>query len=186
MITVLAGGDSFIWGSELSDHKHGGPDGYSKQTFPALLADNYLCAAYPGIGNKEIAARVREILVWARVDIVIVCWTWPGRDNELDSDRHIEGLQDHLEYYHIPYIFTCADNCVITGDLDYENWFMFPPGTGADQTESPRGFYQWAVENKYACGTQHHPLGQAHQDAANLMKEQFNELVKNSLEQNQT
>jgi hypothetical protein len=91
-----------------------------------------------------------------------------------------------LEYYHIPYIFTCADNCVITGDLDYENWFMFPPGTGADQTESPRGFYQWAVENKYTCGTQHHPLDQAHQDAANLMKEKFNELVKNSLEQNQT
>jgi hypothetical protein len=186
MTTVLAGGDSFIWGSELSDHKHGGEDGYSKKTFPALLATNYLCAAYPGIGNREIAARVREMLVWTRPSIVVVCWTWPGRDDALDSDWHIEGLQDHLEYYHIPFIFTCADNCVVTGKLDYTNWYMFPQGVGVDQTESPRGFYQWAVENKYTCGIQHHPLDQAHQDAANLMKEQFNELVKNSLEQNQT
>jgi hypothetical protein len=184
MTTVLAGGDSFIWGSELADHKHGGPFGYSNKTFPALLADSYLCAAYPGIGNRDIAARVREMLIWAKVDIVIVCWTWPSRDNTLDSDFHIKNLQEHLQYHSIPYMFTCADNCVVTGKLDYENWYMFPPGVGADQTESPRGFYQWAVENKYTCGTQHHPLDQAHQDAANLMKEQFNELVKNSLEQN--
>ena len=73
MTTVLAGGDSFVWGSELSDHKHGGPFGYSKKTFPALLADNYLCAAYPGIGNKDIALRVQEMLVWSKPDIVIVC-----------------------------------------------------------------------------------------------------------------
>jgi hypothetical protein len=184
MTTVLAGGDSFVWGSELSDHKHGGLDGYSHKTFPALLADSYLCSAYPGIGNKEIALRVREMLVWSKPDIVIVCWTWPGRDHALSSDQHIESLQYHLEYYHIPFMFTCADNCVITGDLDYTNWFMFPSGQGAAQTESPRGFYQWAVENKYECGRENHPLDQAHQDAANLMKEKFNELVKNSLEQN--
>jgi hypothetical protein len=185
MTTVLAGGDSFVWGSELSDHKHGGPFGYSKKTFPALLADNYLCAAYPGIGNKDIALRVQEMLVWSKPDIVIVCWTWPGRDGELDSSYHINGLHDHLEYYNIPYIFTCADNCVITGGFDYENWYMFPPGQGVDQTESPRGFYQWAVENKYKCGIQQHPLEQAHSDAADLIKGKFNELVKKSLEQDQ-
>lgn len=184
MTTVLAGGDSFVWGSELDDHKHGGVDGYSHKTFPALLATNYLCAAYPGIGNKEIAARTREMLVWSRVDIVVVCWTWPSRDNALDSDRDIKGLQDHLEYYHIPYIFTCADNCVITGDLNYANWYMFPPGQGADQTETPRGFYQWAVENKYKCGIQQHPLEQAHSDAADLIKGKFNELVTKHLQQN--
>ena len=61
MTTVLAGGDSFVWGSELSDHKHGGPNGYSHKTFPALLADSYLCAAYPGIGNREIAHRERNV-----------------------------------------------------------------------------------------------------------------------------
>jgi hypothetical protein len=179
MTTVLAGGDSFVWGSELADSPHGGPDGYSRSTFPALLADNYLCAAYPGIGNKEIALRVREILVWSKPDVVIVCWTWPSRDNELDSDFHIKGLQDHLDYHKIPYLFTCADNCIVTGNLDYTKWFFFPPGSGLDQTETPRGFYQWAVENKYTCGVQNHPLELAHRDAAELMKEKFNEMVTN-------
>ena len=184
MITVLAGGDSFVWGSELADHKHGGPDGYSRKTFPALLADSYLCAAYPGIGNKEISYRVREMLIWSKPDIIIVCWTWPSRDNALDSDFHIKNLEDHLQYHEIPYIFTCADNCVITGKLDYTNWFMFPPGQGANQTESPRGFYQWAVENKYKCGKENHPLDEAHYDVAKLMQGKFNELVKKPLEQN--
>lgn len=184
MTTVLAGGDSFVWGSELSDHKHGGSDGYSHKTFPALLADSYLCAAYPGIGNREISLRVRNYLTWAQVDIVIICWTWPSRDNEIDSNFHIHNLEQHLQYNGIPYLFTCADNCIITGDLDYKNWFMFPPGHGADQTVSPRGFYQWAVENKYSCGQQCHPLERAHQDAAKLIQRRFDELVKNSLEQN--
>ena len=67
-------------------------------------------------------------------------------------------------------------------DLDYANWYMFPPGQGADQTETPRGFYQWAVENKYKCGTQQHPMEQAHSDAADLIKGKFNELVTKRLQ----
>lgn len=177
MITVLAGGDSFIWGSELADSPHGGANGYSRSTFPALLADNYICAAYPGIGNKEISERVKEALHWAKPDIIIVCWTWPSRDNTVDSDRYIKDLQNYLEYRHLPFIFTCADNCVITGNLDYKNWFLFPEGNGIDQTLRPRGFYQWAIENKYLCGQQNHPLEQAHQDAAILIQGKFNELV---------
>jgi len=182
MTTVLAGGDSFVWGSELQDSPHGGSNGYSNRTFTALLASTYVCAAYPGIGNKEIAIRVKEKLDHATPDIVIVCWTWPSRDNEFNSDNTIEQLQNYLEYKHLPFLFTCADNCVITGDLDYKNWFLFPPGSGPAQTESPRGFYQWAVENKYECGKQNHPLEQAHFDAAQLMKEKFDELVKKSLQ----
>ena len=81
-------------------------------------------------------------------------------------------------------MFTCADNCVITGKLDYTNWFMFPAGVGPNQTETPRGFYQWARENKYTCGPQHHPLEQAHLDASKLMQGKFNELVKKHLQQN--
>ena len=51
MITV-AGGDSFVWGSELADCPHGGPDGHSRKTFPALLAgESYVCAAYPDKRN---------------------------------------------------------------------------------------------------------------------------------------
>ena len=54
---IVAGGDSFVWGSELADSPHGGPDGYSRNTFTALLAKNheYQCAAYPGNANDSIA-----------------------------------------------------------------------------------------------------------------------------------
>jgi hypothetical protein len=179
MTTVVAGGDSFVWGSELADSPHGGPDGYSKNTFPALLATNYICAAYPGIGNREIALRVREYLNWMRNDVaVVVCWTWPTRDDQTDSDRTITSLQEYLEYHGYRYMFLCADNCVVTGQLDYSNWFFFPPGEPPHQVSTPRGFYQWARENKYLCGPDNHPLEQAHQDAARLMQEKFNELVK--------
>jgi hypothetical protein len=80
-------------------------------------------------------------------------------------------------------MFTCADNCVVTGKLNYDNWFFFPgaPAEESYNTHEPRGFYQWAVENKYKCGSQQHPLEEAHQHAANLMREKFNELVKKSI-----
>jgi hypothetical protein len=183
MITV-AGGDSMIWGSELADSPHGGPDGYSRNTFAALLAgDEYHCSAYPGIGNKKIYSRIRDDLTWIKCCGVIVCWTWPSRDNELDSDKWILELQQYLKFYDCPYLFTCVDNCVITANLDinWDNWFMFPPGQGEDQTKTPRGFYQWAVENKYSIGADGHPLEDAHKDAAGLIKEKFNELVKKSI-----
>lgn len=179
MTTVLAGGDSFVWGSELADSPHGGPNGYSRQTFPALLADDYICVAYPGLGNQAIATRVKDYLLLNDFpDAVIVCWTWPTRDNEINSDNHIYRLQDFLEYCNIPYLFTCADNCVVSPYLDLSNWYMFPPGCGVNQTETPRGFYQWAIENKYQVGPESHPLEQAHKDASILMQEKFNEVVK--------
>jgi len=183
MITV-AGGDSMIWGSELADSPHGGPDGYSRNTFAALLAgDEYHCSAYPGIGNRQIYSRIRDDLTCMKRCGVIVCWTWPGRDNELDSDKWIIGLQQYLKFHNYPYLFTCVDNCVITDnpEIDWDQWYLFPSGQGADQTETPRGFYQWAVENKYTVGADGHPLEQAHQDAAELIREKFNELVKKSI-----
>jgi hypothetical protein len=114
---------------------------------------------------------------------VVVCWTWPSRDNELDSDKWIIGLQQYLKYHDYPYLFTCVDNCVITdnSEIDWDRWFMFPPGTEVGDTLAPRGFYQWAVENKYIIGAEGHPLEQAHRDAAELIKEKFNELVKKSI-----
>ena len=181
MTTVLAGGDSFIWGSELSDSPHGGLDGYSKNTFPALLADNYVCVAYPGIGNTEISNRVKEACRHAKFDLVIVSWTWPSRDDNLTSDREINELAAYLKYHDQPYMFTCADNCVVTESIDLTNWFMFPPAEEEWLTTTPRGFYQWATENKYPIGPDRHPLEQAHIDAANLMQEKFNEMVKKSV-----
>ena len=181
MTTVLAGGDSFIWGSELADSPHGGLDGYSRSTFPALLATEYTCVAYPGLGNAEITRRIKEACRHAVYDLVIVCWTWPTRDDHLTGDRQIVELQQYLESYNIPYLFTCVDNCLI--DLldpktNWDHWYLFPAGTEPGDTSTPRGFYQWAVENKYKVGPDGHPLEAAHADAAVMIKDKFDEVVK--------
>lgn len=112
------------------------------------------------------------------------------------SLKEIVYLQNYLKLNNIPYMFTCADNSLLFNhtitnadttirslhqQLDMDRWFWFPPGHGANQTEEPRGFYQWAVENKYAIGTTH-PLEQAHIDASKLMQEKFNELVKKHIQ----
>jgi hypothetical protein len=108
--------------------------------------------------------------------------------------KEIVYLQNYLKTNRIPYLFTCADNSfwynhtIQTADAtihslteqvhrDQANWFWFPAGVGKNQTEQPRGFYQWAVENKYPIGTTH-PLEEAHQAAAQLMKDQFDAMVK--------
>jgi hypothetical protein len=184
MITV-AGGDSHIWGSELADSPHGGPDGYSRNTFTALLAGpNYTCVAYPGLGNREIRHRVIDactpLVEFKLTPAVIVCWSWPARDSKIDSDDDIIELQDFLEFYNIPYLFTCVDNCIVTDNprIKWDSWYLFPAGIEPGDTLQPRGFYQWAVENKYSIGPDGHPLEQAHKDAENLIKEKFDELVK--------
>jgi len=191
MITV-AGGDSFIWGSELADSLHGGTGGHSRNTFAALLAEeNYICAAYPGIGNKEIKLKIIDVcqsLAHKSIQpVVLVCWTWPGRDNIINSDADIIELQDYLEQHNICYLFTCADNCIITDNpkIKWENWFLFPPAAEDYNTQTSRGFYQWAIENKYSVGPEFHPLELAHRDAAELIRSKFNELVEKFNQQNQ-
>jgi hypothetical protein len=189
---IVACGDSFVWGSELADSPHGGEDGYSRNTFPALLAKEhnyeYRCVAYPGASNTDIAAQVRNASR-DNLGFFIVSWSWPTRDDQLTSDREILATQQYLEYHGHGYLFTCADNCVVTNHpkIKWDNWFLFPviPNTGWHTNEEPRGFYQWALEHKYELATKdRHPLERAHVDAAALMKDKFNELVKKHLEQN--
>ena len=71
------------------------------------------------------------------------------------------------------------DNVVksLLDQIEFDSWFLFPKGREANETVVPRGFYQWALENKYSIGEHNHPLEQAHQDAALLIKDKFNELV---------
>ena len=88
VMIIVAGGDSFVWGSELSDHRHGGSQGYSRLTFPALLAKDtgYICAAYPGYSNEEISQGVYRVLSEdKRIPFIFVCWTWPSRDKHYKS-----------------------------------------------------------------------------------------------------
>jgi hypothetical protein len=187
---IIAAGDSFVWGSELADSPHGGPGGHSSNTFAARLAvgHEYKCVAYPGASNKDIAQQVRDSTKDNKA-FVLVSWSWPTRDDVLTSDREILATQQYLEYHGHGYLFTCADNCVVTNHpkINWNNWFLFPviPNTGWHANENPRGFYQWALEHKYELALKDkHPLEQAHSDAAILMKDKFNELVKKHLEQN--
>lgn len=112
------------------------------------------------------------------------------------SLKEIVFLQDYLKTNNIPYLFTCADNSILynytcdnadqfiqclLNQIDMAHWFWFPAGSKGNETRTPRGFYQWAIENKYPVGTTH-PLEQAHADAANLIQEKFNDMVKKHLE----
>jgi hypothetical protein len=112
------------------------------------------------------------------------------------SLKEIVYLQNYLVLKNIPFMFTCADNGIfnnytvdnadsviasLLNQIDHKFWFWFPKGKGSNQTETPRGFYQWAVENKYPIGTTH-PLEQAHIDASKLMQGKFNDLVKKHLQ----
>ena len=120
-------------------------------------------------------------------------------DNEIYETyttlKEIVFLQNYLKINKIPYLFTCQDNNIfhhyettsnnlniktLNEQIDMDNWYLFPRGYGVDQVEHPRGFYQWAMENKYPVGTTH-PLEQAHADAAKFMQEKFNEMVKKSV-----
>jgi hypothetical protein len=110
--------------------------------------------------------------------------------------KEIVYLQNYLKVRNIPYMFTCADNSILynytcdhadefisslLNQIDMNNWFWFPAGTKDNETKTPRGFYQWALENKYPIGTTH-PLDQAHADAAKLIQEKFNDMVTKHLE----
>ena len=230
---LVAGGDSFIWGSELSDSPHGGANGHSRLTYPALLAQqanmDYVCAAYPGNANQAIS---RMAINSCSNDLfLLVTWTYPQRAEFMFSDKwksinswhtaekefskhyfnHVNSeyfelysmlkeilfLQQYCQINHIPYLFMTADNHFYQTEnyhrrinfelknlytqIDWQSWFFFSAGTQANETQSPRGFYQWAIENKYSIGPEGHPLEQAHADAALLIKEKFDELVKKSI-----
>jgi len=227
---IVAGGDSFIWGSELADSPHGGKDGYSRSTYPALLAKqaniDYVCAAYPGNANQAISRMA--INSCDKDSFLFVTWTYPQRAEFMFNDEwksinswhtaekefskhyfnHINSeyfelystlkeilfLQQYCKINHIPYLFMTVDNHFYQTEnynrgsnfelkklytqIDWQSWFFFSAGKGANETQAPRGFYQWAIENKYSIGTYGHPLEKAHEDAALLIKEKFDEMVK--------
>lgn len=237
---LVAGGDSFIWGSELADSPHGGINGYSCSTFPALLAKefsmDYVCAAYPGNANNAISRMSIDALEKIKEDkFLLVQWTFPQRaefrfgqqwvsvnswhteqvefseayfkwagDNEYYEIysllKEIVFLQNYCQINNIPYLFLTADNHFyhhenysrsrdvsidsLYNQINWHSWFFFPQGNNTNETQAPRGFYQWAIENKYSVGSQKHPLENAHSDAAKLIKGKFNELVKKHFQSN--
>jgi hypothetical protein len=117
------------------------------------------------------------------------------------SLKEILFLQLYFTQNSIPYLFIPADNVffqhpnffrqqdvyleTLYKQIDWSKWFFFDVGSKPNETQHPRGFYQWAAENKYQMGTTH-PLEEAHTAAAELIKEKFNELVTKPVEQNST
>lgn len=110
-----------------------------------------------------------------------------------NSLRDIVLLQNYLDLNKISYIFTFADNSLIDNyttnnpdtsissllnQIKLPDWFSFSGDPNMDGKHR-KGFYQWALENKYKIGATH-PLEGAHADAAQLMKEKFYDMVKKS------
>jgi hypothetical protein len=79
---LIAGGDSFTWGSELNDCDE---RRYSRLSWSSLLAErlglDYICVAKPGSGNHAICRRVIQECDRRhdRIDMVAVMWTYPFR-----------------------------------------------------------------------------------------------------------
>ena len=69
---IVAGGDSFVYGSELSD---------TNKTFTALLSKehDYHCVAHPGNSNDAISRQTVSACYKLNPDFVIISWTFPGR-----------------------------------------------------------------------------------------------------------
>jgi hypothetical protein len=92
---LVAGGDSFIWGVDLSDIQLTYvADGHSRHTFPALLAQqanmDYVCAAYPGNANNAISRMAIAALSKIADDkFLLVEWTYPQRREFRISDAWV-------------------------------------------------------------------------------------------------
>ena len=91
-MTIVVGGDSFIWGSELADSAipfnnetlEPARQVVSQSTFTALLAkelnQQYECVAHPGFANGAIRRTVMDACEKSNnVDLVFVCWSFPSR-----------------------------------------------------------------------------------------------------------
>lgn len=90
---LIAGGDSFIYGSELKDcfnlaepdkGIHSPYEKVSEFTFTALIAKelklNYTCVAWPGYSNSSIRRTVMNSCETEQdIELVIVTWSFPGR-----------------------------------------------------------------------------------------------------------
>lgn len=85
MACLIAGGDSFTYGSELQgcydEHRNEQP---SSNSYASLIAQeaklDYHCVAWPGYSNDAISRTViNECAKQKDIKLVTVCWSFPGR-----------------------------------------------------------------------------------------------------------
>lgn len=80
MTTLIAAGDSFTWGNDLSDCNQHTASNFS---WSAIIADrlgyDYKCVAIPGGSNQSIERNVIEAVEQLTDVFVAVMWTYPHR-----------------------------------------------------------------------------------------------------------
>ena len=85
MACLIAGGDSFTYGSELQGcYDENANEVASPNSYTSLIAKelnlDYNCVAWPGFSNDAIARTViNQCSNNTDIDLVIVNWTFPGR-----------------------------------------------------------------------------------------------------------
>ena len=89
MAVLIAGGDSFVYGSELADcfieHDGLAREQVSQLTYPALIAKelnlDYVCTARPGYSNRAICRTVMDACEQHKdhIKLAIVSWSFLGR-----------------------------------------------------------------------------------------------------------
>jgi hypothetical protein len=125
MPRLIAFGDSMTWGSDLQDCREIPPTP-SNNTWPALLAQSlgldYVCLAFPGIGNDSITRYFSNYIGQINSDdIVIVNWTWI----------------DRWEYYNenVPLFNTCLHS------LDQFQWTQVLPNDRGEHRDYWRNYH---------------------------------------------
>jgi hypothetical protein len=104
MNRIVSFGDSFIFGTDLSDIVNYRNDGlkFSKLTWPALLANDlnlkYHSYAYGGSGNAGICRRVLFAIESGLVsnnDFLVIQWTWKVR-YDIFTNKENAFRNDHI------------------------------------------------------------------------------------------
>lgn len=124
MTVLISGGDSFTYGSELSDCTN---EQHSNSTWSALLAHqlgmNYACVALPGASNNSISRRVmracENMLADGQDIAVAVMWSFANRTEfRFNKDT---GERDSPWYSITPWVAMDNDNWLTTIQSHFVN-----------------------------------------------------------------
>ena len=132
---LIAGGDSFVYGSELQDCFHladptngiNAPyETVSNSTFTALISKEmqleYVCTAWPGYSNSSIRRTImNECYSKEDIDLVIVSWSFSSRYEFKFNDKWEQispwSIEDNVEEI-IDHSFQGENDIVFQGHID--------------------------------------------------------------------
>lgn len=217
---LAAFGDSFIYGSDLSDcpeNYHQRHTVHSNKTFASLAAKKlnmeYICTALPGQGNTIIYDDVcRIISSYGSSAFYYINWTYSDRFDYISTDdncwrtitpsctkpneefyyknlhaeltdklqtlTYIANIIQLLKNNNCKFLMTCMDTIIFD-----TKWHCPPSIQLLQQTVLPYiknfegdDFLTWAKKHNYPISEKNHPLEQAHENAAVLLKHQIEKI----------